>query len=123
MDAMIAYCGLACEPCPIHLATLEQDKFKQQAMRAEIAKICTEQYGMNLRAQDITDCDGCRKSARLFSGCARCEIRKCAIERKLESCAFCDEYACEKLLRHFKADPSARTRLEKIRPNGKANPK
>lgn len=24
-DAIIAYCGLACESCPIHLATLEED--------------------------------------------------------------------------------------------------
>jgi hypothetical protein len=115
MDAMIAYCGLACDPCPIHLATLEPDRLKQQSMRAEIAKICTEQYGMNLRVLDITDCDGCRTGGRLFSGCAKCDIRKCAIERKLESCAFCDEYACEKLLKHFETDPSARTRLEGLR--------
>ncbi|GEM_PF-4584473 len=25
MKTMIAYCGLNCETCPIHLATIEQD--------------------------------------------------------------------------------------------------
>jgi len=115
MDAMLAYCGLTCDTCPIHLATLEQDDRKQQLMRATIAKACVEQYGMNLRVQDITDCDGCRAGTRLFDGCAKCEIRKCAMGRGLESCAFCDDYACEKLLKHFEADPSARTRLEELR--------
>jgi predicted nucleic acid binding AN1-type Zn finger protein len=115
MNAMIAYCGLACGTCPIHLATLEQDKLKQQSMRAEIAKIFTEQYGMSIQVQDIADCDGCRTGGRLFSGCARCEIRKCAIEHTLGSCAFCNEYACEKLQKHFETDQDARTRLEELR--------
>jgi len=115
MDAMVAYCGLSCDTCPIHLATLEEDKPRQQLMRAAIAKICAEQYGMSYRIQDITDCDGCRAGIRLFSGCAKCEIRKCAIEHRLESCAFCDDYPCERLLKHFESDPGARARLEEMR--------
>ncbi len=124
MDAMIAYCGLACGTCPIHLATMEQDKLKQQSMRAEIAKIFTEQYGMSIQVQDIADCDGCRTGGRLFSGCVRCEIRKCTAERKIESCAFCDEYACERLLTHFESDPTARMRLEELKESyEKGNPR
>jgi hypothetical protein len=119
MDTMIAYCGLACNTCPIHLATLEQVLAKRQTMRAAIAHMCREQYGMNLQLRDITDCDGCRSgTGRLFSGCARCEIRKCAIDRKFTSCAFCADYACEKLLKHFETDPSAQVRLEKLRSVG-----
>ena len=115
MDPMIAYCGLACNTCPIHLATLEPDPLKQQSMRASIAQTCVEQYGMNLRAQDISDCDGCRTGQRLFAGCASCEIRLCAIEQKLESCAFCRDYVCERLRKHFETDPAARTRLDALR--------
>jgi hypothetical protein len=71
---------------------------------------------MEMQLQDITDCDGCcAGTGRLFSGCARCEIRKCAIERELTSCAYCIDYCCEKLLKHFETDPSARDRLEKLR--------
>ncbi len=49
-----------------------------------------------------TDCDGCTPVAgRLFSGCSNCEIRTCAIGKKLKSCAFCSDFACEKLEKHF----------------------
>jgi putative oxidoreductase len=33
IDEMIAYCGLNCQTCPIHLATLEPDEAKREAMR------------------------------------------------------------------------------------------
>lgn len=116
MEITIAYCGLDCAGCPIHLATQEQNFARQHSMRAEITRLCSEQYGINLLPHDVTDCDGCRaQSGRLFSGCAKCEIRKCAAAKNLASCAFCAEYACEMLLRHFKTDPAARTRLEVMR--------
>ncbi len=116
MDPMIAYCGLNCQSCPIHLATLEPDSGKQQSMRVEIARLCKEQYGMDVTMRDVTDCDGCcAQAGRLFYGCAKCEIRKCAVGRELTSCAFCTDYACEKLLQHFQSDPSARMRLEAMR--------
>ena len=116
MVSWIAYCGLDCERCPIHLATLEQDPRKQRQLRVHIARICRQEYGLELHPEDITDCDGCRSgSGRLFSGCARCKIRACARSRDLTSCAICADYGCEELLNHFKTDPSARTRLENMR--------
>ena len=113
---MLAYCGLTCESCPIHLATLEQDKYLQQTMRESIAEQCNKLYGMNLQPEEINDCDGCRlDTVRLFSGCANCEIRKCAIQLNIESCACCDAYACERLQKHFKDDQGAQIRLDEIR--------
>jgi hypothetical protein len=116
MNTMMAYCGLTCDSCPIHLATLEQNKSRQQEMRVSIAWLCTEQYGMSLQPEDITDCDGCRANTGiLFSGCLNCEIRKCASRRNLESCAFCPEYACDILKNFLRGEPDARSRLEEIR--------
>jgi len=116
MDPMIAFCGLDCRGCPIHLATLELDGSKRRAMRVSIARLCSEHYGLNLLPEDVSDCDGCRSdTGRLFSGCAHCEIRSCAINRKLESCAFCDEYACNKLRSLFETDPTAEARLQALR--------
>jgi hypothetical protein len=46
---------------------------------------------------------------------AGCGIRLCAIERKLENCAYCNDYACEKLIKHYNFDPDSRKRLEEIR--------
>ncbi len=116
MDAAIAYCGLNCQTCLIHLATLEPDAAKQSAMRTEIARVCAEQYGMSITVQDVTDCDGCgARSGRLFSGCAACGIRACVLGKNLASCAYCSDFACEELVKHFQSDPSARERLEGIR--------
>ena len=118
MTRKIAYCGLICQGCPIHLLSLESDVAKKEKMRIEIAQICREQYGYgeDFKPENINDCDGCRtENVRLFSGCAKCEIRKCAIQKGLENCAYCDEYACEKLQQFFVNDPGAKTRLDEIR--------
>ena len=117
---MLAYCGLMCDGCPIYWATREKSKEKKGKMRATIAQQCSEQYGLEYGLEytlkDITDCDGCRTTGgRLFSGCKSCPIRECAVQKELESCAYCSEYACNKLKELFVTDPSAKTRLEVIR--------
>jgi len=113
---MIAYCGLKCDTCPIHLATLEQDRSHQQTMRESIAEQCSKLYDMNLQPEDITDCDGCRaNTGRLFSGCLNCKIRKCVNKKNIESCAFCSDYVCGILKEHFTHDPTSQSRLEEIR--------
>jgi hypothetical protein len=117
---MIAYCGLACDRCPIHLATLEQDNSRRLKMRISIAEQCSEHYGMNLQPVDINDCDGCQAdTGRLFSGCLNCGIKKCAGRKKIESCAYCMDYACARLNEHFLLDSNAQTRLEEIRNSNK----
>lgn len=116
MSEVIAYCGLACQTCPIYLATRQKSKKEQTRMRAGIVKQCKEHYGILYTLEDITDCDGCKtEGERLFPSSRKCLIRKCAREKGLENCALCAEYACEKLTAFFKADPSARERLDAIR--------
>jgi hypothetical protein len=116
MDKSIAYCGLACGTCPIHLATLETNASRQAEMRVRIAEELARIYKTTPKPEIITDCDGCKvDNGRLFTGCADCEIRKCAILKKMINCAYCGDYACENLRRHFTIDPDARTRLDEIR--------
>jgi len=116
MNKMIAYCGLVCRTCPIYLVTREKNKEKQKEKRKEIVKLLKEHYGLEFKLEDITDCDGCTaETGRLFSACKDCPIRKCARKKKLESCAYCEEYACKTLEEFFAKEPSAKTRLEKIR--------
>lgn len=116
MNTMISYCGLACDTCPVHLATIERDEVRKQELRESIAKQCAERYNLELHLEDITDCDGCRtNTGRLFSGCIDCEIRRCALEREIETCAHCNEYGCEKLEKHFLLDPDSKNKLEQIR--------
>lgn len=116
MNEMISYCGLICDTCPIHLATLETNKEAQAAKRLEIAKLCCEHYGVNFRLEDINDCDGCRaESGRLFFGCKTCEIRKCAMEKGVDNCAYCTEYACERLKAFLVKEPIAKICLDEVR--------
>ncbi len=90
---MIAYCGLNCITCPIYLATREKNPEKQRQMREGIACYIREHFDSKTRLEDITDCDGCTtKDKRLFSGCQKCQVRKCAGEKGLENCAYCSEY-------------------------------
>ena len=111
-----AYCGLVCDTCLIHLATLEQDEIRKRTMREEIAKEISKVYGTNMLPENVNDCDGCRADhGRLFSGEVICGIRICAREKNLENCAYCNEYACDVLKRHLALDPGSQARLEEIR--------
>jgi len=113
---MIAYCGLMCSSCQVYLATLEQDEYRKLEMRESIAEQCRIIYGMNLKAGEISDCEGCRTAdGRIFSGCVNCGIRKCAANKKIENCAYCTEYACEILKEHFLHDPQSQITLGEIR--------
>ena len=115
MDPMTAVCGLPCGTCPIHLATLEPDEEERRRLRADIARQCVEVYGMQVTVADITDCDGCQAGGRLFSGCRHCRVRPCALARGLDTCASCDDYACDVLLEHFTHEPTSRDLLELLR--------
>lgn len=115
---MLAFCGLKCDTCPIFIATLEEDKTKQYEMRKMIAENCFEIYRLSISPEQINDCDGCKLlTGRLFSGCQVCNIRKCAIEKRMEHCAFCDDFACSNLKEVFSREPEAKMRLDAIRYN------
>jgi len=85
-------------------------------MKAEIVKLCKDQYGITYKVEDISGCDGCKaEGERLFRASRNCPIRKCAREKELENCAYCTEYACGKLEAFFKTDPAAKARLDAVR--------
>jgi len=116
MTEPVAYCGLVCRTCPIYVATRQEDKEVQGKMRAEIVRLCHEQYGMQYQLEDITDCDGCRtEGGRLFAPSTMCRIRTCARQKGIENCAHCPDYACGWLEKIFVTDPAARTRLDERR--------
>ena len=116
---MIAYCGLNCSTCRIYLATREKDPEKQKKMREGIAHYIREHFDPNTRLEDITDCDGCTaESGRLFSGCQKCEVRKCARKKSVKNCAYCSQYACGKLNKLYGSggvEPDAKKRLDAIK--------
>jgi len=116
MDQVVSYCGLVCETCLIYLATREKDDDKRYDMRVQIVREIKEHYGEECKPEDISDCDGCKaEGGRLFSGCKNCRIRNCAKRKGVENCAYCAEYACEKLDVIFATEPAAKARLDAVR--------
>jgi hypothetical protein len=110
MEKIISRCGLVCSECPAFIATIEDD----DKQRAEVAELWSKQFAMEVKPEDV-NCVGCLAAGVHSSYCGMCEIRKCAIEKGLDSCAMCDDYACEKLENVLSMEPSCRERLDEIR--------
>lgn len=110
MFEMIAYCGLDCTKCNAFNATQAKDS----AQKRQLAKKWTEGLKIEFKTEDI-DCNGCKSD--LISGWCRkvCKIRPCAKERKVETCANCDDYPCGKLKEFLSNEPVAMENLQKIR--------
>ena len=110
-ERMIAYCGISCSDCAAYIATQKND----DALRAKTAKEWSERFKREVKASDL-DCDGCPSdSQRIIQYCKICEIRKCAREKKLASCALCNSYPCEKLSKFLAGAPAAKKTLEDMR--------
>jgi len=110
MGKLIAFCGLNCTNCLAFIATKEDNNLKRQ----ETAKAwSTPEY--NMTTEDI-NCDGCtNKKGRLISFVKDCDIRNCGIKRKVENCAYCTDYPCEKLSKAHERSPEAKNALDDIR--------
>lgn len=108
----VAFCGACCSDCPTFIAT---QKNTDEARR-EAAEELTKQFGLSLAPEDI-NCDGCvSDSDRLFSVCTMCEVRKCGKSKKVKNCAYCRDYACQKLKDLLEMmPPYTKANLEAIR--------
>jgi len=107
---LIACCGLDCSQCGAYIATKNNDDNK----RAEVAGQWSAMYNVKIKPEDI-NCNGCLSEEQKFSHCNVCEIRKCCVEKELETCAGCEMYVCDKLEDFFKMAPDCRTALDKLR--------
>ncbi len=111
MEKMIAYCGLVCSDCPAFIATQKDDDEE----RRKVAELWSKQFGKEFRVEDI-NCDGClTEGPRVIGYCNVCEIRKCGQKKNVKNCAYCEEYACERLSEFFAAVPNAKENLDTIR--------
>ena len=111
MDEMISFCGLPCHECGAFLATRDDNDEK----RAEVAQLWSKEFKTDIKPEDI-NCEGCLSSSEnLFNYTKICEIRKCGKEKDVANCAYCSDYACEKLEKFFEMVPDAKKRLDGIR--------
>jgi len=112
MSSMIGFCGLDCAKCDAYIATKKNDN----KLRKKTAERWQKMFGYSkLDTKDI-NCDGCQsENKNLFQHCRVCKIRKCAKEKKMKNCAFCEEYSCQILDEFHKHAPEAKPNLENIR--------
>jgi len=111
IEKMITYCGLDCLQCGALIAARTNDDGK----RADVAALWRDEYGADIKAEDIY-CDGCTsEGGLLFQHCSVCEIRKCGVDKGVVICGYCEEYPCTKLTEFFAAVPDAKIILDGIR--------
>ena len=114
MDKMIAFCGLSCTGCDAFPANQKKMTANE---RTKVAEKWTMLYGHGhtIKAEDI-HCNGClSKGGKLYLNCSVCEIRKCGLDKHIKNCAYCADFACEKLNQLLIVAPTAKTNLEEIR--------
>jgi hypothetical protein len=112
VDRIVAYCGLVCTDCPAFVATQDDD---QEALE-RVAAQWREEYNAPDITVDSVICGGCvtddeRKCGHWYG----CEIRACGASRGVANCAYCDDYACERLEGFFGFVPDAREVLDGVR--------
>lgn len=107
---MIACCGVDCLVCPAYIAT----KANEDKLRVEAAKLWTEQFQFEIKPEQI-NCTGCKSEGKRFFYCRICGIKKCVEEKGLETCAYCDDFGCEKIEGLMQMDPNVKKSLEEQR--------
>jgi len=108
---MIAYCGLDCTKCGAFMATAAND----DALRAKTADEWSKTFKVQIPPDSI-NCTGCTSDGIKFHYCDQiCEIRKCGLAHKVDTCAVCPDYVCEKLKGFFQMAPEAQQNLERLR--------
>ena len=114
MTKWTGYCGIDCSGCEGFLATQADD----DAQRAAVAADWSARYDADIKPEQI-HCDGCRTEGRKFFFTETlCEIRKCAIGNKVETCAACDRFPCETIEAFSKVAPEARANLDAMAAGG-----
>lgn len=91
MDPILSRCGYRCDLCLAFQPNI--------VAHPENAKLLSEgwftYFGFRIPAEKI-NCAGCLSDSpeTLDTGCP---VRPCVVERGLQNCAFCGDFACDKL--------------------------
>jgi hypothetical protein len=75
--SMVAYCCLKCNECDAYIAT----KSNNQELKEEVAR------RWHMQPEQI-NCYGCKTPSALFN----CAAKQCAVQKKVITCAHCDEF-------------------------------
>ena len=109
-ERMVAYCGIVCTDCEAYIATQAEDMEALERM----AKAASEQLNMEMTVADAM-CDGCKATTgRQIGYCHQCAVRTCAVQKHVETCAHCTDFACETVDGFSKPGTPHRATLDEI---------
>ena len=110
----IGFCGLNCETCEARIATITND----DALRCEVARKWSELNHAEITPEMI-NCSGCRIEGAKTPFCdAFCAIRKCGLEKGVETCAQCSAVnSCSTLAVITKNSPEALSNMICLKEN------
>ena len=104
----ICYCGLYCENCAVMAKVEPASKILYEEMRKagfeEIIHFIPGGDGFWLFLKDMAE-NGICISCKDGSGNPGCTVRVCAKEKRVEMCALCVEYPCEKFNSFYQGYP------------------
>ncbi len=102
------YCGLYCENCPVKVKVESAAKVLYEEMqKLGFEGIMSffpdgEKFWAFLKGMSV---DGICVSCKEGSGNPACKVRICAKEKRVEMCAFCENYPCELFKEFFEGYP------------------
>lgn len=118
---LISYCGLYCDLCdsrsriPKRAAALLDALVAAGHEHGAADRPGFEEFWSYLVG--LADADGVCRGCRAMGEVLGCEISRCARERGIEICVFCDEYPCdriEEMLSQFPALRDEHARLKEL---------
>ena len=89
MSEIMGLCGYRCDLCPAY-----NDNINNNDNRQEISRGWKRYFEFEIPPEEI-GCVGCIGEGKHAD--ADCPVRPCALEKKVENCAQCDDFICEKL--------------------------
>jgi len=108
---MLAPCGIECAECAAYKATMASDEAQRQKV--------VDTFGEGKGSFEDWVCLGCLypEPGLIADYCASCDVRACAVERGVASCAACTEYeGCAKLKAFLtEEDGSIAVRMQRLR--------
>lgn len=112
--SLVAAYGIYCGHCGDYLAHVNDDEDLRKKVAAEIC----QQLNIDVTPEQV-GCLGCWGEIHTqWAASLGCQVRRCAEQRGLLSCALCDEFPCEELDRQIGQDSQSRGNLYRIREVG-----
>lgn len=107
--ALIKACGGYCGNCPDYLAYINND----EVLKKQLAEQFSEELDMDIKPEAV-GCLGCHGTIHK-PWCASCYILQCTEEKGVLTCAFCDEFLCEKSERYYQEQKESEGRAHILR--------